>query len=54
MQNLKKIYVSAIYVFLTLIRNIYWNIVEKGKIAPQEQFLLFSIIFCNLILDFCV
>ena len=22
--------------------------------APQEQFLLFSTIFCNLILDFCV
>ena len=30
------------------------NIVEKGEIAPQEQFLLFSTIFCNLILDFCV
>ena len=25
-----------------------------GEIAPQEQFLLFSIIFYNLILDFCV
>ena len=25
-----------------------------GEIAPQEQFLLFSTIFCNLILDFCV
>ena len=23
-----------------------------GEIAPQEQFLLFSTIFCNLILDF--
>ena len=22
--------------------------------APQEQFVLFSTIFCNLILDFCV
>ena len=29
------------------------NIVERGEIAPQEQFLLFSIIFYNLILDFC-
>ena len=27
---------------------------EKGEIAPQEQFLLFSTIFCNLIFDFCV
>ena len=25
-----------------------------GEIAPQEQFLLFPTIFCNLILDFCV
>ena len=25
-----------------------------GEIAPQEQFLLFSTIFCNLILDFCI
>ena len=25
-----------------------------GEIAPQEQFLLFSTIFYNLILDFCV
>ena len=36
------------------------NIVEKilwkwGEIAPQvEQFLLFSTIFCNLVLDLCV
>ena len=30
------------------------NIVERGEIAPQEQFLLFSTIFYNLILDFCV
>ena len=38
-----------------LIRNIYWKYCGKGKkIAPQEQFLLFSTIFCNLILDFCV
>ena len=29
------------------------NIVEKGEIAPQEQFLLFSTIFCNLISDLC-
>ena len=27
---------------------------EKGEIAPQEQFLLFCTIFYNLILDFCV
>ena len=27
---------------------------KRGEIAPQEQFLLFSTIFCNLILDFCV
>ena len=27
---------------------------EKGEIAPQEQFLLLSTIFCNLISDFCV
>ena len=31
------------------------NIVLKmGEIAPQEQFFLFSTIFYNLILDFCV
>ena len=27
---------------------------ERGEIAPQEQFLLFSTIFCILILDFYV
>ena len=27
---------------------------KRGEIAPQEQFLLISTIFCNLILDFCV
>ena len=27
---------------------------KRGEIAPQEQFLLFSTIFYNLILDFCV
>ena len=27
---------------------------KRGEIAPKEQFLLFSTIFCNLILDFCV
>ena len=27
---------------------------KRGEIAPQEQFLLFSTIFCNLILDICV
>ena len=30
------------------------NIVERGEIAPKEQFLFFSTIFCNLILDSCV
>ena len=25
---------------------------KRGEIAPQEQFLLFSTIFCNIILDF--
>ena len=28
--------------------------IERGEIAPQEQFLLFSTIFYNLILDSCV
>ena len=38
-----------------LIRNIYLKILwKRGEIAPQEQFLLFSTIFCNLIFDFCV
>ena len=27
---------------------------KRGEIAPQEQFLLFSTIFYNLISDFCV
>ena len=27
---------------------------KRGEIAPQEQFLLFSTIFCNLVLVFCV
>ena len=27
---------------------------KRGEIAPQEHFLLFSTIFCNLILDFCI
>ena len=27
---------------------------KRGEIAPQEQLLLFSTIFCDLILDFCV
>ena len=27
---------------------------KRGEIAPQEQFLLLSTIFYNLILDFCV
>ena len=38
-----------------LIRNIYWKYCGKGeKLLPQEQFLLFSTIFCNLIFDFYV
>ena len=28
------------------------NIVERGEIAPVEQFLLLSTIFCYLVLDF--
>ena len=32
-----------------IVRNIYWKYCGKG-----EKFLLFSTIFCNLILDFCV
>ena len=27
---------------------------ERGEIAPEEQFLLLSTIFCYLMLDFCV
>ena len=34
-----------------LIGNIYWKYCGKGE---KLQFLLFSTIFCNLILDFCV
>ena len=30
---------------------ILWN---RGEIAPHEQFLLLSTIFCYLMLDFCV
>ena len=37
-----------------LVRNILKVLWKSGEIAPQEQFLLFSTIFCNLILDFCV
>ena len=29
-------------------------IVKKGRIAPEEQFLLLSAIFCYLMLDFYV
>ena len=36
---------------LKYILKILW---KRGEIAPQEQFLLFSTIFYNLILDFCV
>ena len=27
---------------------------KRGEIAPEEQFLLLSTIFCYLMLDFCV
>ena len=27
---------------------------KRGEIAPEEQFLLLSTLFCYLILDFCV
>ena len=37
-----------------LVRNILKILLKRGEIAPQEQFLLFSTIFCNLILDFFV
>ena len=37
-----------------LIRNILKILLKREEIAPQEQFLLFSTIVCNLILDFCV
>ena len=38
-----------------LVTNIYIKILwKRGEIALQEQFLLFSTIFCNQILDFCV
>ena len=36
---------------LECILKILW---KRGEIVPQEQFHLFSIIFCNLSLDFCV
>ena len=43
------------YVNLLLLLEIYIeNIVEKGRNCSQEPFLLFSTIFCNLILDFCI
>ena len=39
----------------TLVKNILLKILwKRGEIAPQEQFLLFSTIFCDLILNFCV
>ena len=37
-----------------LLRSNFSNIVEKGEIAPEEQFLLLSTIFCYLMLDFYV
>ena len=36
------------------VRNILKIIRKKGEIAPQEQFLIFSTIFCYLLLDFHV
>ena len=42
------------YVNLLLLLEIYIeNIMKKGRNCSQEQFLLFSTICCNLILDFC-
>ena len=29
-------------------------LLKRGEIAPQEQFLLLSTIYCYLMLDFCV
>ena len=37
-----------------MIRIYVENIVEKGRIAPEEQFLPLSTIFCYLVLDFYV
>ena len=37
--------------YLVLLIEILW---KRGEIAPYEQFLLFSIIFCYLLLDFHV
>ena len=34
--------------------NILWKVVERGEIAPYEQFLLFSAIFCYLLLHLYV
>ena len=43
------------YVIGLLKLEIYIKILlKRGEIAPQEQFLFFSTIFGNLILDFCV
>ena len=40
---------------LTLKLEIYWKYCGKrGEIAPKEQFLLFSTIFCCLLVDLCI
>ena len=55
----KTIWTAKFYKWLCnliiLVRNIYWKYYGKGEnFAPYEQFLLFSTIFCDLILNFCV
>ena len=54
----KTIWTTKFYKWLCnltpLNRNIYWKYCGKGRNCSQEQFLLFSTIFYNLILDFCV
>ena len=42
------------YVIWLLNRNIFKILWKRGEIAPKEQFLLFSTIFCYLLLDFHV
>ena len=38
-----------------LVRKYMWKILwKRGEIAPEEQFLLLSTVFCYLMLDFCV
>ena len=44
-------YLTNEYVIWLLKLEIYWKYCKKRKIAPKEQFLLFSTIFCYLLLD---